>query len=247
MKERNLPAAFDCEYSTMYKKLLVNGCSFTWNNSETECCSWPYYLRDLVNFDKVFDCSQSGAGTNHIFNSTVNAIETHGLIPEEVLVIIVWSGLTRTDVIAETSVTKNYHSMSNYNFTESFSTLSIFNSTPGNSELDKLSNQYKRNISVDAQIYESAIKIIALKNYLENKKFNFVFAQYQDLTPEIKVLPIILQEKLNTCFDNLSSIGSYSTEFESDGHPTPNSYLNWTRSQLIPYLLNKYPAFFQKL
>lgn len=243
MKQRNLAKLFNAEYKTNFKNLLVNGCSFTWNNSEEHICSWPYYLRDLMDFNNVFDCSQSGAGTNHIFNSTVNELEKN-IDPNDTFIIIVWSGLTRTDVIAETSITKNWHNISNYSFNNQYSTLSIFNSVSGNREIDKLCRQYKLIVSADAQIYESALKIIALKNYLENKNFNFVFAQYQDLTNDIEILPTDMKTKLNSCFDELISIGSHSKEFEEDGHPTPDSYLSWTKQILIPYLLNKYPTLF---
>lgn len=247
MKQRNLPKAFSPELATSYKNLFVNGCSFTWNNSEQHVCSWPYYLRDLADFGTVFDCSQMGAGSNHIFNSTINSIETNNITAGNTFIVVVWSGLTRTDTIAETELTREWHYQSNYNFNDEYSTLSIFNFVDGNSELDKLCEQYKKLVSIDAQIYESALKIIALKNYLENKKFNFVFAQYQDLILEIETLPMVLQTKLKDCFDDLISIGSHSESFEDDGHPAPDSYLNWTRLELVPYLLNKYPALFQKL
>lgn len=246
--KRNLNRAFDATHICKLPNLLVSGCSFTYNNSNEHVCSWPYYLRDLFDFDKVFDCSQSGAGSNHIFNSVINEIENDKYITcENTLVVIAWSGLTRTDVIASSEITKPWHHMSNYDFNDKFSTLSIFNLTKGKTDLDNLCKMYKTYIDVEAQILESAFKIIALKNYLENKKMKHVFVQYQDLTDEINYLEPLVKSQTLKCFDNIESIGSYSKEFESDGHPTPNGYLAWTKDCLIPHLLNKYSAFFQKL
>jgi hypothetical protein len=105
-KTRKLAKQFTTTYSTEFKNLLVSGCSYTFNNSENHICSWPYYLRDLAGFNEVYDCSQSGAGSNHIFNSIINEIETNiNINIQDTLVIIMWSGLTRTDVIAEQDIT----------------------------------------------------------------------------------------------------------------------------------------------
>jgi hypothetical protein len=245
---RNIAKPFDATYRTTFSNLLVSGCSFTFNNSNQHACSWPYYLRDLCGFREVYDCSQSGAGSNHIFNSIVNEIESNASINNQnTIVIIAWSGLTRTDVIASHDITKSWHFMSNYRFDENYSTLSIFNSVDGNSQLEKLCKLYKTIVDADAQILESAIKIIALKNYLQNKKFNHVFVQYQDLKAELDCLNLQVKPKTIDCFDNITPIGNHATELEPCGHPTPNSYLNWTRECLLPHLVNNYPTFFQKM
>lgn len=246
--QRNLKRTFSATHTSKLSNLLVSGCSFTFNNSNEHVCSWPYYLRDLAGFENVIDCSQSGAGSNHIFNSVINEIENdNNITPENTLVVIAWSGLTRTDVIASNQITRSWHHMSNYDFNDKFSTLSIFNLAQGKTDLDNLCKMYKTYVDVEAQILESAFKIIALKNYLENKKMKHVFVQYQDLTDEIDYLDPQIKLKTLQCFDNIESIGSHSKEFESDGHPTPDSYLVWTKECLIQHLLNRYPAFFQKI
>ena len=244
---RNLSRTFSATHTSKFENLLVSGCSFTFNNSDVDICSWPYYLRDLVNFTNVKDCSQSGAGSNHIFNSVINEIETDSVINNEnTFVIVAWSGLTRTDVIANNDLTKKWHHMSNYKFDSNYSTLSIFNSVDGSTSLDNLCKLYKTLVDVDAQILESAIKIIALKNYLTNKKLNHVFVQYQNLSSELDHLNLQIKSQTENCFDNIKPIGDNATEFELDGHPTPNAYLSWTKQCLIPYLVDRYSAFFSK-
>ena len=163
--ERPLKRIFQPVYQTPYKNLLASGCSFTYNNSTTDLCSWPYYLRDLGNFEAVYNVAQSGAGTTHIFNSIVNEIETNSKInPDDTQVIVMWSGLTRTDTIATQDITAPWHHMSNYHFNERFATLSLFNQASSrlDSRLDKLCRDYKLLVDDDATTYESILKIIAL-------------------------------------------------------------------------------------
>jgi len=240
-KIRNIDKQFGSTHQTRFSNLLVSGCSFTWNNSEQHVCSWPYYLRDISGFDQVIDCSQSGAGTNHIFNSVVNELETNSnLNKDNTLVVIMWSGLSRTDVVATQDITRPWHHMSNYNFDQRFATLTIWNNATGREPLSVLCQQYKRLIDTDAQIYESLLKILALECYLKQKAFDFVFTSWMDPTPELDRIDSPLTSRVG---DLLSALTPYLNEYaeqtqqkESDGHPTPDGYLSWTRQCLIPYL-----------
>jgi hypothetical protein len=239
---RKLDRQFTVSHDTKFKNLLVSGCSFTYNNSEKDLCSWPYYLRDLAGFEEVYDCSQSGAGSNHIFNSIINEIETNPNInTKDTLIIIMWSGLTRTDVIAEQAITKPWHHMSNYNFDDQYATLSLFYGVNGSTHLDRLCQQYKKLVSVDAQVYESLIKIIALKAYIDQKGFKTVITSWKDPMLELQNTTInqaIVQSALSTIndIDYLDSYANLKKLKESDGHPNPMGYLGWTREHLLPYL-----------
>lgn len=239
--DHTLNRIFKPTHQTPYKNLLVSGCSFTFNNSKTDSCSWPYYLRDLVNFETVYNVAQSGAGTTHIFNSIVNEIETNKNIdPDNTQVIVMWSGLTRTDTIATRDITRPWHHMSNYDFNNHFATLSIFNEVDGKTDLDNLCKQYKLLVDSDAQIYESLLKIVALDGYIKSKRFDYLFTSWQDPTPE---LDRIKSPMINTVKNLVSSV-DYLGEFarknqllEPDsGHPSPNGYLEWTKQCLIPSL-----------
>jgi hypothetical protein len=242
-KQRSLSKRFTQTYTTNYKKLLVSGCSFTWNNSEEHICSWPYYLRDIAGFDLVFDCSQSGAGSNHIFNSIINEIETNPEVSSaDTLIVIMWSGLTRTDVISTTDITKPWHFMSNYHFNDEFSTLTIFNNANGKTLLDNLCRQYKQLVDPNAQIYESLLKIIALDAYLKQKDFEYIFVSWRDPNMDVDHINSPLVNTVNSLLDPVRYLGEYAETNqlqETCGHPTPTGYLGWTRECLIPYLIDR--------
>lgn len=247
-KTRNLPYDFPATHSAKHDNLLVSGCSFTYNNSDKHVCTWPYYLRNHANYKQVFDCSQSGAGSNHIFNSTVNEIETNRNInSDNTLVIIMWSGLTRTDVVATQEITKDWHSMSNYCFDEKFSTLSIFNQPIGK-DLDTLCKIYKTYVDTDAQIYESLIKIIALKNYLENKEFDYVFTSFQDPLLELSRVNSSMTIRTWNSIKEIDYLREYAlstNRLDMTDHPTPECHAQWTREKLIAELEQK--QFIQQL
>jgi hypothetical protein len=242
-KIRKLANQFTSTHTTQFKNLLVSGCSFTYNNSEKHICSWPYYLRDIADFKQVYDCSQSGAGSNHIFNSIINEIETNNdITPDSTLVICMWSGLTRTDTIATRDITKPYHSMSNYDFDDKFSTLSIFNQSQeqDKSPVAEMSRQYKKIVDVNAQIYESCLKIIALDAYLKHTGFTSIHTSWQDPGPDLLQLTSGVKDLVKNKFDKIQFLGNYAKKnnlLEPCGHPTPDGYLAWTRECLVPFLV----------
>jgi hypothetical protein len=247
--QRDLKRQFTPTHQPKYKNLLVSGCSYTCNEPDNSICSWPYYLRDLADFENVFDCSQSGSGSNHIFHSVVNEIETDPRItPEDTLVIIMWSGLSRTDFITTKDITAPWHSHINYEFNDVFATLSICNGAKELSLIGKLSQQYKRLVDSDAQVYESLLKIIALNHYLKNKGFHFVFLSWMDPTHELDRVQTPLRSKFTELLDPVPYLDEYAIENqfkENKGavsygwHPSPDGYLSWTKNCLIPYLESK--------
>ena len=243
-KIRKLTRQFSPTHQTKYKNLLVSGCSFVWNNSEQHLCTWPYYLRDLAKFDEVYDCSQSGAGTNHIFNSVINEIETNdNITPESTLIVVMWSKLTRTDVIATNDITRPWHSMSNYNFNDKFATLSLFRYSNDKNKLDLVNNlckQYHRVVDSDAQMYESLLKIISLNSYLKEKKYEFIFLTDFDIHSEVAELQTVLKDTALNTISDVIDLNSYAIntnqQIPNDGHPTPDAHLTWAKKYLLPYL-----------
>jgi hypothetical protein len=223
--------------------LLVSGCSFTYNNSWSVPVSWPYYLRDLACFDRVIDTSQVGAGNNHVFNSIINEIESNPDIrPDNTLVIVMLSGMTRTDVIARQDVTQAWHTMSNYLFDDRYATLSIHNDVQlfEPNMLTQLCGLYKRLVDVDAQRLESAIRILALTAYLKQHSFDSVITSWKDPAPDL--VSCRLADQVLACLDTVQYLGDYAAgigQIDSGAHPTPDGHLQWTRRCLVPYLIQQ--------
>jgi len=229
----------------------------TYNNSDVDICSWPYYLRDLANFKSIYNVAQAGAGTTHIFNSIINEVEYNEKIsPEDTQIIVMWSGLTRTDTISTQDITTPWHnyvsadynasamyyksnSLYTYHFNDQFATLSLFNGARGKTPMDDLCRSYKRHVSTDATIYESMLKIKSLKGYLDNKGFNSIFTIMYDPSEDLKIIDKTINE-----LNDIPYLLEFATEQRlleggvTGGHPVPDGYLRWTKEHLIPYLID---------
>ena len=240
-KIRNLDRFVDATHQTYYPNILVSGCSFVYNNSEQHMCTWPYYLRDLTNAMQIYDCSQSGAGNDHTFRSVINVLENNPkLTPDNTLVIVMWTMMHRSDVIATQNITKHFHEMSNYFFNDQFATLSLFSDADSGTVVDDLCRLFNIVIDSDARAYQNLLNVIALKNYLENRKFKFVFTHHNDPKYELTRIDSPLVKTFIDSVETMRYLGEYTTTtnqtIPGDGHPTPDAHLSWTQDYLIPYL-----------
>ena len=241
-KTRNIKKDFSPIAKTQYPHLLVSGASNTWNNSEIHACTWPYYLRDLCQFEEIHDCSQSGSGCNHVFNSIVNEIETNPAVnPKSTIVICLWPDMSRTDVINFTDTVKHYHSMSLYKFNDRFSTHTIFPDSDHGGILSDMGILFKKVVDMDAQIYESAIKIIALNSYLEHKGYKKIFLIDSVCSDQIKQLPSSISQIISNTLTHIEILENYGIEMKlwEFGHPNPDAHLQWTKSFLIPHMIEQ--------
>ena len=241
---KSIDRIFDPITQTPYKNLLVSGCSFTYNNSNKHIVTWPYYLRDLANFEQVIDCSQSGAGNGHIFNSIINEIETNKNInPTNTLIIIMLSGFSRTDVIASVDFSNQWHGPDSFKFNDKFATLSIMAdpADPNEPNIVELCKKYKRVVDIDAQVLESCFRVLALDGYLKSKGFNYILTPWKDIRNEC--IDSNLIDSIGKILHPIKCLGEYATrsnQLEPDGHPSPDAHLHWTKDYLIPYLTTNF-------
>jgi hypothetical protein len=215
MKIRNTPRVFDIINDLGYKNLLVGGCSFTFNISDTDSSSWPYYIRDKCGFDQVYDCSVQGASNYQILTSITYSIETTLLDPKDTLVIVMWSGYTRDSEIVGKNITD--HKDYVYDYTKTV----------------KCVNTSNKNKTLDSYSLENYVYIILLWEYLNSKGYNTVFLNFvepgvpsRDSTFAItKFLPPELGTKFKLKFssienaardktiDHIMQLGMGNTEF----------------------------------
>lgn len=249
-KHRNIARQFASCAHTQYPNLLVSGCSYTWNNSESCAVTWPYYLRDLAAFDQVWDVSQPASGYNHTHTAVVTELETNtALTPETTLVIIMWSGLERVDITADQDLVETWTNMPLPDLGWNLSTLGLHNTRPDwlnrlrqapNALVEQLRVQYQRLISRESQQLESAVKLISLAGYLANRGFESVFVDWDD-TRGHQARPG-MDPWAQGRFADIETLGSWASRTGQrlpDRHPSPDAHLSWTREHLLPWLIQK--------
>jgi hypothetical protein len=239
--------------SCVFPKMLVSGCSFTHNFPNNRVVNWPYFLRDLADIKDVYDVSLPGGGCQHIFNSVINEVERNPDIdPRDTLILVMWSGLSRTDIIAETAtvepwvrrVFKRRDDITDgvYRFDDRFSSLSIFNRGTMDTDPDPMAHmqqRYKRVIDTDAQILQSMLNIVTLAGYLETKGFTWMFMSWKDPQPDLDIVPGALSRRVAELMKTVLPLGDYARsqdQFDSTQHPSRAAHLGWTENHLIPAL-----------
>ena len=230
------------------KNLIVSGCSFTFNNSLFTPVTWPYYLRDLGGFERVYDTSLPGVGNYHIASSLQLALELDPIDPKESLVIVMWSGNDRDDYLCPDS-----NDNGNYPCEFRYSKNVITGITGGsNPESAGNTKQGLKELAAtktpESRAYENYLLTIGLKNYLENNGYRYIFLDYIDRTLPNRTWDFSIEQylpkQLATNYKNsktdIDSPYAYCLKndllHDDDFHPTPDGHLTWTKQVLIPHL-----------
>jgi hypothetical protein len=237
---------------TLRPNLLVSGCSFSYNHSADHVTSWPYYLRDLANFREVYSTALTGAGTQHIFNSIINEIENRSnLNADNTTVLVMWSGLSRTDVIAETTVVQPWMSRSGafpldqmYHYDDQFSTMRVprLRRLDNKDPVDQMHGLYRKIICPHAQTLQSMLNIVALSGYLENLGFPYMFMSWRSHAMDLATVPGALSQRVGDLVNTVETIGDYATttgNMDNSRHPNIDAHLDWTRLRLVPELIRR--------
>jgi hypothetical protein len=236
MKTRSISRVFDVEQDLGYKNLVVGGCSFTYNIHDLHSSQWPYYLRDLCNFDEVYDCSLPGAGNQQIATSIQWALETQAFDPKETLVIAMWSGHTRCGHFNNTPDPS-------FNFQYNYAP-----DTWWNNDNPRTNPALRSALSI-----ENYLHVLNLKTYLT--PYPHVFLDFVDYTiPNrsnsfdlTQYLPDVLANRYRNWFAPVENIYKFCVKNllldEDDFHPGVNGHLEWSRQVLAPYLIKNFTQY----
>lgn len=193
----------------------------------------------------MLDCSQPGGGNTHIFNSMVNELELNTTVSAaDSLVVIMWSGLERTDILADHSVTSYYDTCPRptyyFDQLQRYSSTSVWSNLINRTPLAEFNRQYQQLFLGGARITQSLLHIIALGNYLENRGFQYVFLTWEKMTGLDLVDPDLVARAVPYITD-IMTLGDYADQtgqrIPDDGHPTVDAHLQWTRQVLLPHLM----------
>ncbi len=245
-----LARKYDTVYNFFTGKLIVSGCSFTHNHSDTIMMSWPYFLRDLGGFEEVLDCSIPGAGNSHISDALVWGIEMDQPVPENSLVIVMWSGCDRDDYICPASNIRP-KTLASFNYTED-----VMSGQTGGSHESVRTNiltgdtfkQFTSTKNNNSRAIENYLTIAKTWHYLKSKNYKFVFLNFLDSSLPSKTqhfnIKKYLPDHLSKSLDRmmLDVVDPYTWAVDNNlladdnYHPTAESHFSWTKKILLPKL-----------
>jgi len=254
-KTRTIPKQLGTVHNFGIKNLIVSGCSFTYNGTDTAAVAWPYFLRDLGGFDQVLDTSLPGAGNSHISNSLIWALEMDQPDPADSLVIVMWSGHDRDDYIFPKENVNNQSSPFYYskNVMSSIRNAGEIFPEPNKNgiadELKKLSTA-KNN---ESRAIENYLYVAKTYQYLKSLNYKFLFLNFINLKEPVrgevggtdsfdirKHLPNSAKQRLNSMITEIDDPYHFSVRYnliDIDGfHPSYYGHLRWTRKVLLPHL-----------
>lgn len=254
MQQLSIKKDFVAENDLGFKNLVVSGCSFTYTSHQSgPPTTWPYYLRDLANISHVFSCAVPGAGNYFISQSTIWGLENKKLLPEQTLIVVMWSGNDREDEIFSYEAIDQFSNFT-YQFTDKVChglTGSPTRDGDGNTNWFGYKDIHKFKTH-ESRAVENAIWIIGLKRYLDALNFRSVFVKFLDpIYPNrtqnfdiANFLPDPIKTTYNAVMDPVQDPYSFclkrSLLGDDDLHPSPDGHLAWTREILLPYLNKKF-------
>jgi len=225
-----------------FQNLLVSGCSFT-HTANVKEPSWPHHLRALGSFQNLRDLSCPGAGNTHIHHSIIWELERNReLTPDNTLVVVMWSGYDRDDIIVDPLAIDRVHG-SQYQYTPD-AWLAVTGGVGGQSNTIVSIDAVKKIKNLTSRSIENYILISGLYHYLTSRGFQFVFTEFSTPRSEydLNFEPTTYLGDLSESFGQLvrqvqPNLGDYSdVGSRPNRHPAPDDYESWCRTVLIPYI-----------
>jgi hypothetical protein len=168
---------------SLYKNLLVSGCSFTHEpNNEWYPFAWPSIFAGDSNMD-VVNLAIPGAGNDHIARSVILHLEKNKPDPHDTLVIVMWSGIGRFDWITDTSLSRfkdvypfEYH----YDNHNELVLAGNWWNLPKNQKLNQSLLEYSKYQSDYSFALTSWLAMKNLSNYLVLNGYRHYYTSYVD-------------------------------------------------------------------
>jgi len=243
----------------MYKKLIVSGCSFTAYDS------WAVFLAKKYNLELV-NLAVGGAGNKHIADSLILYLEDSNHNCNEVLIGIMWSGISRTEWMISFP-DQRYSKHHNYDYTHEVSRIdcsrilnayglsrAMLNHDP---DLAMVEIAYSR--GDQARHLQGLLSMIYLNSYLISKGYTFFQTHFFDPNGDEKQSKQMVGSRYADAYDHFGIsrpstgvlnfapdqfLGNWTdnqnlTLGDNNHHPTVAGHKAWTEDVLIPQLIQQ--------
>jgi len=229
----------------MITQLVVSGCSFTANNHATSC-SWGNFLADRMGAQCV-NLARDAAGNEHIARSVILYLEQNRPAPEHTLVLVMWSGVDRLDLLASAGAapTLDHH----YQYTADTKWLGLGAESWGPNA--PWIQYIKRTQNTASLALRSWLAMNSLSTYLERNNYCYRYLEYTDIlhgqgislinfVRELATQNIVIDTTPWLLTGQYEPLGEYALRhemlIENDSHPTMEAHETWCQQLLIPAL-----------
>jgi hypothetical protein len=253
----------------MYKKLIVSGCSFTVNDfagpAASQRHSWAHFLAEKYNLELV-NLAMAGAGNKHIADSLILYLEQNSLDITEVLIGVMWSGISRTEWMISFP-DQRYSKYHRYDYTNAVSRVEsnhilndhglsreLVNHDP---DLAMIEIAYSR--GDQARHLQGLLSMVYLNSYLISKGYTFFQTHFFDPDGDKKQSGELNGSRYADAYDRFGIarpatgvlnfapdqfLGNWAVNQNliwgsNDHHPTIPGHRLWTETVLIPQLIQQ--------
>ena len=252
----------------MIKNLLVNGCSFTAQvrspGAKDSIVPWADHVAHHFHVPECdyMNWAQGGAGNFYIANSTIDRIESAGLKPNDTLILVMWSGLSRKDIRISQEyfeILQDYNCKNSIDGNYYLCSGGAVNSWWHHPAVKPCFFNVYRASNWQSLVRDSISYIMHLQNYLESKQFRYKFLSFINYWQADRILPVdqeyviervFCQQELQTKIDfskwifvNQDKDGLYEYalllgDVQDDGfHPAARAHESFAKNIVIPKLV----------
>lgn len=200
----------------MIKNLVTSGCSFT--ESINQGKSWASELATLLQVENHVNMAKGAAGNVYICNSIIDCLETKHFDPRHTLVLVMWSGPDRKDVLVSGEYWYLLNAYPNKIVVNDPDGYWIFSGGRGNSwqdfeETRKLFEPFYVSSDPHVMCKETLRSMLHLQSYLLARGYLYRFMSYMNyFLPDLKTQSIDMGS-LNIPFFSQSIIDFQNLDF----------------------------------
>lgn len=201
--------------------LYANGDSFVYGmeclsdddrSPENKKLSFPYHLKEELGFEEYINNAYNGATNEFIFRRTIidlMELESKGINPQDIFVVIGWTGLYRTEVNGEIWMNKISTNRSTLNelkkyidAPEYYNFGTFFLNPISGKGIDYKNRHYDTNNTIlpflvdyvwkeSLQLEQQTARLVALNQYLKSKNYKHIFLNTFESFEKIEVTKTI--------------------------------------------------------